>query len=87
MDGIRESTHAQVQRDVDVHLAPAAWSDSEKLVLAARILAGAGHCSRQAASLPEPYRLDRRASLTTDGHPESGPSAQFPVPRHARKVV
>ena len=53
MDGIRESTHAQVHRDLDVHLAPAAWSDSEKLVLAARILAGAGHCSGLAGQLTQ----------------------------------
>jgi len=53
MDGIRENTHAQVHRDLDAHLAPAAWSDPEKLVLAARILAAAGHCSGLAGQLTQ----------------------------------
>jgi len=53
MDGLRESTHAQVNRDLDAHLAPAAWTEPEKLVLAARILAAAGHSSGLAGQLTQ----------------------------------
>ncbi|MGH7003329.1 MAG: aldolase [Alphaproteobacteria bacterium] len=53
MDGARETVHVRVSRDLDDHLAPVAWSDSEQLILAARILAEAGHCSGLAGQLTQ----------------------------------
>lgn len=45
MDGTRDAIHARFDRELDTHRAPTAWTEAEKLVLAARILAAAGHCS------------------------------------------
>jgi len=53
MDGTRDSVHARVNRDLDAHLPPAAWTDSEQMILAARILAAAGHCSGLAGQLTQ----------------------------------
>jgi L-fuculose-phosphate aldolase len=53
MDGTRDAIHARVDRDLDAHLLPSAWSDAEKLILAARILAAAGHCSGLAGQLTQ----------------------------------
>ena len=58
MDGTRDRIHARVDRDLDAnlagaHLAPTAWSEPEKLVLAARILAQEGHCSGLAGQLTQ----------------------------------
>lgn len=53
MDGTRDAIHARVDRDLDAHLLPAAWSDAEKLILAARILAASGHCSGLAGQLTQ----------------------------------
>jgi L-fuculose-phosphate aldolase len=53
MDGTRDAIHARVTRDLDAHLSPGAWSEPEKLVLAARILAADGHCSGLAGQLTQ----------------------------------
>jgi len=53
MDGTRDAIHAKVDRDLDAHLLPSSWSDAEKLILAARILAAAGHCSGLAGQLTQ----------------------------------
>ncbi len=53
MDATRDVTHAQVERDLDAHLRPAAWTEPERLVLAARILAAEGHCSGLAGQLSQ----------------------------------
>jgi L-fuculose-phosphate aldolase len=53
MDGTRDAIHARVQRDLDAHLSPTSWSDPEKLILAARILAANGHCSGLAGQLTQ----------------------------------
>jgi L-fuculose-phosphate aldolase len=53
MDGTRDAIHARVQRDLDAHLLPTTWSDAEKLILAARILAANGHCSGLAGQLTQ----------------------------------
>lgn len=53
MDGTRDAIHARVDRDLDAHLLPSAWSEPEKLVLAARILAADGHCSGLAGQMTQ----------------------------------
>jgi L-fuculose-phosphate aldolase len=53
MDGTRDAIHARVNLDLDAHLEPSAWSEPEKLVLAARILAADGHCSGLAGQLTQ----------------------------------
>ncbi len=53
MDGTRDAIHARVDRDLDAHLLPSAWSDAEKLVLAARVLAADGHCSGLAGQMTQ----------------------------------
>lgn len=53
MDGTRDAIHARVDRDLDAHLLPTAWSEPEKLVLAARMLAADGHCSGLAGQLTQ----------------------------------
>src|SRR5262249_41102635 len=53
MDGTRDAIHARVDRDLDAHLAPGSWSEAEKFVLAARILAAEGHCSGLAGQLTQ----------------------------------
>ena len=53
MDGTREATHARVGRDLDAHLSAAGWTEPEQLILAARILAEAGHCSGLAGQLTQ----------------------------------
>ncbi len=53
MDGTRDAIHARVSLDLDAHLPPTAWSEAEKLVLAARILAADGHCSGLAGQLTQ----------------------------------
>lgn len=53
MDGTRDAIHARVDRDLDAHLLPSAWSESEKLVLAARMLAADGHCSGLAGQMTQ----------------------------------
>jgi L-fuculose-phosphate aldolase len=53
MDGTREAVHARVQRDMDAHLQGAAWTEAEKLVLSARILAQEGHCSGLAGQITQ----------------------------------
>jgi len=53
MDGTRDAIHAQVDRDLDAHLSASAWTEPEKLILAARILAAGGHCSGLAGQLTQ----------------------------------
>lgn len=53
MDDARAAIHERVDRDLDAHLLPSAWSEPEKLVLAARILAADGHCSGLAGQLTQ----------------------------------
>ena len=53
MDDARATIHQRVDRDLDAHLAPGSWSEPEKLILAARILAADGHCSGLAGQLTQ----------------------------------
>jgi L-fuculose-phosphate aldolase len=53
MDGTRDAIHARVHQDLDAHLLPSGWSEAEKLILAARILAADGHCSGLAGQLTQ----------------------------------
>lgn len=53
MDGTRDATHTRVDRELDANLKIAAWTDPERLILAARILAAAGHCSGLAGQLTQ----------------------------------
>lgn len=53
MDDARATIHDRVDRDLDAHLAPGAWSEPEKFILAARILAADGHCSGLAGQLTQ----------------------------------
>jgi L-fuculose-phosphate aldolase len=53
MDGTRDEIHARVDRELDAHLGPAAWSQTEQLVLAARILARQGHCASLAGQITQ----------------------------------
>jgi L-fuculose-phosphate aldolase len=53
MDGTRDATHARVDRQLADHLGPAAWSEPDKLILAARILAQEGHCSGLAGQVSQ----------------------------------
>jgi L-fuculose-phosphate aldolase len=53
MDGAREAIHARVEHDIDQHLRGTAWTENEKFVLAARILAQEGHCSGLAGQITQ----------------------------------
>ena len=53
MDDARAAIHERVYRDLDANLGATAWSESEQLVLAARILARGGHCSGLAGQLTQ----------------------------------
>lgn len=63
MEGTRDAIHARVDRDLDAHLVPSAWSEPEQLVLAARMLAADGHCSGLAGQMTQRLPDDTYRSL------------------------